>query len=55
MGTCKSYRCQEEHRQKDAEIMRLKAALVSVGILNTSGGHYDAEIDKVIREVAVEQ
>lgn len=33
-----------------AEIERLRACLVSIGILNASGGHYDPDIDKVIRE-----
>lgn len=43
----------DERRQCVAEIERLRAALVSIGILNASGGHYDIEIDKVIREAAV--
>lgn len=38
-----------------AEIVRLQAALVSIGILNASGDHYDPEIDKVIREIAPPQ
>lgn len=35
-----------------AENERLRAKLVSIGILNASGPHPDPEIDKVIREVA---
>ena len=34
------------------EIERLRAALVSIGILNASLWHPDPDIDKVIREVA---
>lgn len=49
-------------REKDAEIARLTAerdkavaALASIGILNASGKNPDAEIDRVIRECALEQ
>lgn len=38
-----------------AALMRAQAVLVQVGILNASGGHADSEIDKAIREYAVEQ
>ena len=35
------------------EIERLRAALISIGILNASGKNYDPEIDKIIRSIAV--
>lgn len=34
------------------KIVRLEAALVQIGILNASGGHFDIEIDRAIREAA---
>lgn len=39
-------------REAADEIERLLAALVSIGILNASGGRPDPEIDKIVREVA---
>lgn len=37
------------------EIEQLQAVLVRIGIINASGGRYDPEIDRVIRECADEQ
>lgn len=52
MGGCLGVEI-EENSQLRAEIERLRGGLVCLGILNASGGHFDAEIDKVIRDLAV--
>lgn len=46
---------ERENARLRARLTRAEATLVQAGILNASGGRPDVEIDRAIREYAVEQ